>query len=134
MKDLWVKADVAAKSAHILLKSGDADGAVSRAHYAMFDMARAVLAHIDPELARTKRHATVLSRFSQHIVRERGLDPEIGRILHEAFEARILVDYGEAPINAADDAEIVAAMDKFLAAVAALERGYFDDQRTSLSL
>ena len=76
---LWEKARRAAKTARANLEMGDVNAAANRAYYAMFDVARAVLMEIDPQLARAKRHATILNRFSQHMVRERGLDPELGR-------------------------------------------------------
>ncbi|MBL8510379.1 MAG: HEPN domain-containing protein, partial [Betaproteobacteria bacterium] len=37
------KADRACQSAHMLLASGDVEGACNRAYYAMFDAARAAL-------------------------------------------------------------------------------------------
>ncbi len=57
------KARRAAKSARALAASGDAEGAINRAYYAMFDAARAVLHHIDPASAAAKTHSTVLRRF-----------------------------------------------------------------------
>src|SRR5262245_48688189 len=61
----WNKGRIAARSARLLLDAADAHGAVDRAYFAMFHIARASLAHADPELARTKRHATVIGRFGR---------------------------------------------------------------------
>jgi len=40
-RHLWAKAHVASQSARLLIESGDADGAVNRAYYAVFGAARA---------------------------------------------------------------------------------------------
>ncbi|MFZ4061888.1 MAG: HEPN domain-containing protein [Polynucleobacter sp.] len=42
-KELFLKANIAAGSAKILLNAGDFDGACNRSYYAMFDAARAAL-------------------------------------------------------------------------------------------
>jgi uncharacterized protein (UPF0332 family) len=85
----------------------------------MFDMARAVLADIDPDLATAKRHQTVIRRFSEQMVRKRGLDPETGRSFRKAFDARAIADYGTAEVDLDRAATVVEAMEQFLAALSA---------------
>jgi uncharacterized protein (UPF0332 family) len=89
MNKLVTRAPAAARSARLLLDEGDTIGAVSRAYYAMFDLARAALRDIDPNLAAAKTHATIISRFSKHMVQDRGFPQELGRALRRAFDARL---------------------------------------------
>lgn len=117
----WSRARGADRSARLLLEAGDAEGAINRAYYAMFDVARAVLSDIDPELADAKKHQTVIRRFSEKLVRERGLDPEIGKDLRKAFDARLLADYGVGEIGLERATQVVETMERFLAALASEE-------------
>jgi uncharacterized protein (UPF0332 family) len=122
MMDFWSKAEAAARAAHLLIKAGDTDGAVNRAYYAMFDAARTALGAVDPALAEAKTHASILRRFSKHIVKEKGTNPLLGRFLNKAADARFTADYEEEPIDAAAAGEILANMDAFLAEVGKLLR------------
>jgi uncharacterized protein (UPF0332 family) len=96
---------------------GDTIGAVNRAYYAMFDLARAALRDIDPKLAVAKKHATIIARFSLHLVRERGFPQELGRALRRAFDARLLADYSDIAHTQAEARAIVDAMERFVVAV-----------------
>lgn len=89
----------------------------------MFDVARATLARADPELARTKRHATVIGRFGQHMVKGRGLDPALGRALSLAFDFRTIADYEPVRVDLNDAREMVDSAEAFLAALTAYEDG-----------
>ena len=120
MNDFWAKSVVAAGSARILLAQGDADGAVSRAYYAMFDAARAALESLDADLAVAKTHATIIRHFGKHIVVDQGLDPSLGRLLNTAEVLRIAADYERKQIDIAEAKEILDGMEKFLSAVASL--------------
>jgi uncharacterized protein (UPF0332 family) len=111
----------AAASAHLLLKNGDPAGATSRAYYAMFNVARALLwmkAGVEPEAS--KRHATVLRRFSEQFVKAGHLTPEIGQLLSKAGEARFIADYDEVDIGLEAARVRVEAMDRFIEAAAKL--------------
>lgn len=68
---LLSKARQALRSAVILLKSGDTDGACNRAYYAMFDSARAALHYAGHEEAAvtTKTHNGLITVFSLHLVK-----------------------------------------------------------------
>ena len=107
----------AAHSAQLLLDAGDANGAVNRAYYAMFHVARAALAQIGPEVGQAKRHVTVIGRFGRYMVRERGLDPELGRSFSLAFDLRTIADYEPVVVDASDARQIVSSAEIFVQAL-----------------
>lgn len=117
MNELVTRGRSAARSARVILEMGDTIGAVNRAYYAMFDLARAALRDIDPKLAVAKKHATIIARFSQHLVRERGFPQEHGRALRRAFDARLLADYSDIAYTQAEARGIVDAMERFVVEV-----------------
>jgi uncharacterized protein (UPF0332 family) len=117
MSDLLAKANGAARSARILFDAGEFDGAISRAYYAMFDLARVVLKDIDPKLAVAKTHSTIIARFSKHLAQNRNLQGH-GRALRQAFDARVVADYADLTISREEAARIIDLMEKFFAALA----------------
>lgn len=120
MRDIWRKAKSAADEARILLDAGRPDGAVSRAYYSMFDAARVALALNSAELADAKTHATILRRFSRHLIVTGKIDAAHGRALRRAFEMRLLADY-DAPSIPLDRARtIVDDAGQFLDAISVL--------------
>jgi uncharacterized protein (UPF0332 family) len=62
--DLLNRARQAAQSARTLLESGDPNGAVNRAYYAMFHAAHAALEHRGIEIASSKHGILVLALAS----------------------------------------------------------------------
>lgn len=119
MSELWHSARLSARTA---LEAGDLGSAVSRAYYAMFDVARAVLSKIDPELTDAKTHATIPRRFSEHVVRTLGLDRELAHSLRRAFETRLQVEYDvQVSISVDGATRLVDDMEKFVAALSHLE-------------
>ena len=124
MSDIYSdKRRVAACSARLLVDSADSDGAVNRAYFAMFHVARATLAEIDTELARTKRHATVIGRFGRHLVKGRGLNAELGRALSLAFDLRAIADYEPATVDPSEAREMVESAEAFINALLAPAKG-----------
>ena len=121
MNGLLAKAHRAEKSAIALLQMGDAEAAINRAYYAMYDAARAALQSIDPVLAAAKKHSTVIGRFSKYFVQERNFPKELGRSLSRAFDSRLVADYSDAPVAFETAAEVVEAMQRFIRAVEAIE-------------
>jgi uncharacterized protein (UPF0332 family) len=111
------KGRTAARSARSLLDGGDHDGAVNRAYFAMFHMARAALAGIGPELGQVKRHATVIGRFGRYMVKERGVDVQMGRALSLAFDLRTIADYEPIVVDLPEASAVVASAERFLIAV-----------------
>ena len=116
---LWEKGRTAARSARLLVDPAvaDANGAVNRAYFAMFHAARTALAAVDPHLGQVKRHATVIGRFGRHMVKDRGLDVQLGRDLSLAFDLRTIADYEPVTIDLGDAAELVGTTEGFVAAV-----------------
>lgn len=76
--------------------------AVSRAYYAIFHAARAVLwsRGLVP-----KTHKGLLQLFRQHLVQTGLADKQLGEVLHAAFEDRELADY-HAASGSFDRAEV----------------------------
>jgi uncharacterized protein (UPF0332 family) len=72
MKKARQKLDVASK----LIESGDYDDAVSRAYYAAFHAAQAMLASQGVE---ADTHAGVRTLFHLHFIKSKRLDPKFGR-------------------------------------------------------
>jgi len=110
-------ARTALSSASLLLGAGDTRGAVNRAYYAMFDAARAALAAIDPDLLKTKTHASIISRFGKHVVKERDFDRSLGRLFSQTEVARLAADYDHDSIDAVTAGAIVDGAQRFVAAV-----------------
>jgi uncharacterized protein (UPF0332 family) len=78
------------KSAGILLKDTDYESSVSRAYYAMFYSAQAVL--LTKNLSFSS-HKGVISAFGEHFVKTGIFSREMGRELNRAFEKRQVGDY-----------------------------------------
>jgi uncharacterized protein (UPF0332 family) len=110
--DLMTKAERAAKSARLLLKAGDVDGACNRAYYAMFDAARAALltsrTQVETEIART--HSGLISAFSLHLVKT-------GPVPVEAEEIRLAADYRGDQVDPEHAQRVVEQADSFVTAV-----------------
>jgi len=64
--------------------------AVSRAYYAMFYAATAALAHFN--ITRSK-HSGIVAAFGEYLVKSGEIEPEFGRMLPGAFDARQEADY-----------------------------------------
>ncbi len=77
-------------AAQLLVDNGFPAQAVSRAYYAAFYAAEAALLRIGQ--VRSK-HAGVIAAVGRHLVAERGLDPQAGRLLRSLFERRSRADY-----------------------------------------
>ncbi len=85
------KADRALTAACHLVESGDLEFAVGRAYYAMFYAAEALLE--EQELCFSK-HGAVHGAFGELFAKTGKLDPKLHRWLLDAFDARIVGDYG----------------------------------------
>ena len=118
MSELLTRARTAARSAHLLLGAGDWRGAVDRAYYAMFDLAKHALREVDPKLAVARKHTTIIARFSKHVVQEKGYPRDLGRALRRVFDARLVADYSDAATTREQATEVVEAMERFFAFIA----------------
>lgn len=118
-QDLLAKAIRAARSAKVLLDTGDADGACNRAYYAMYDAARAALlasgSPVEPEVAKT--HNGLISAFSSHLVKTGRVPVELGRTLNKAEELRLMADYKGDAVETEDAAWAVSQAQTFVQAM-----------------
>ena len=119
---LMAKARTACASARALLDRDDTDCACNRAYYAMFDAARAALLATGAEVAVNvgKTHSGVLTAFSLHLVKNGPVPREIGRLLKQAEEIRIVADYSGDSISLDDTRQLIEAAESFIAFLATL--------------
>ncbi len=116
MKDestkLLDKASRAVDAAEVLLAAGQADFAASRAYYAMFYAAEALL--VERGL-RFRKHGGVHSAFGRELVKTGLVDAKFHRWLLDAFDKRLLSDYGvEALVTARDAREVIDQASDFV--------------------
>ena len=119
---LMAKARTACASARALLDRQDTDGACNRAYYAMFDAARAALLATGADVTVNvgKTHSGVLTAFSLHLVKNGPVPIEIGRLLKQAEEIRIVADYSGDSIGPDDARRLVEAAETFVTRLATL--------------
>jgi len=91
VSDLLVRADDRLRAARHLVGGGHFSDAVSRAYYAMFFAARALLLERGIE-ART--HSGLVGMLYEHYVRSGVLDRNVAGLLPAAMAARHEADYG----------------------------------------
>lgn len=114
MSGFWWRAREAADDANALFRAGRYNNACSRAYYAMFTAARALLIERGHRPETAKRHATVLRLFSLEFVRDGPFDADDGRTLQRAGKTRITADYGEAGVTAEEARQVLASLDRFM--------------------
>jgi len=87
-------------AAQLLTENGFAAQAVSRSYFAAFYAAEAALLSVGE--VRSK-HAGVVAAVARVLVRDRGLNPEAGRLLRSLFERRSRADcdIGDTPAEEA---------------------------------
>ena len=113
MTNLFDHAREAAEEAAILFRTGHYSGACSRAYYAMFNAARALLAVRGHQPEEAKTHKSVLRLFSLEFVQTGSFDAQQGRALREAFDARHEADY-EGGVTKDEAARVIASMEQFM--------------------
>ncbi len=107
------RGDESLESAELLLAAGKLADAVSRAYYAAFHYARALLLTLGEE-ART--HAGIERLLHRDLVREGAFDPEVARLFSRLQKYRQDADYtAEFMFTVAGAAEEVAAARAFVA-------------------
>jgi uncharacterized protein (UPF0332 family) len=117
-RKLLEKAARAIEAAKTLLKTGSADFAAGRAYYAMFYIAEALL--LEKGLSYSK-HSAVHASFGKIYAKEGIIDSKFHRWLLDAFDQRIIGDYGvEAVITPEDVHQIVERANEFLATAKSL--------------
>lgn len=85
-----LRAEKALRSAKLLEENGEPEDAVSRAYYAMFHAARAILFSKD---VKAKTHRGTISLFGEKIVKEGVLSREFADMLRKALDLRQKSDY-----------------------------------------
>ncbi len=88
---LFTKARESLAAAQVLIKDGYYDFAASRAYYAMFYVASALLAVLGLSYS---SHAAVISAFGREFAKSGKLDPKFHRWLIDAQDLRNIGDYG----------------------------------------
>ena len=113
-QQLLDKAQRALGAAKTLLDHGDADFAAGRAYYAMFYVAEALLHEKD---LRSRKHAGVIALFGESFAKTGAMDAKFHRWLLDAFDKRILADYGiEAVLTREDSTQMITQAQDFLEA------------------
>jgi uncharacterized protein (UPF0332 family) len=82
-------------AARLLIDGGFAAQGVSRAYFAAFFAAEEALLALGETCS---KHSGVVSAFGRLVVREGGVDEDIGRLLRSLFERRNLADYVSADV------------------------------------
>ncbi len=120
-QQLLDKAYRALGAAKTLLDHGDADFAAGRAYYSMFYVAEALLHEKD---LRSRKHSGVIALFGETFAKTGVMDAKFHRWLLDAFDKRILADYGvEAVLTREDGAQMIVQAREFLEAARRLLEG-----------
>jgi len=121
-------AEESLETAQVILDSGRPAFAVTRAYYAMFYAAQALLSGMGLDFA---KHSAVMSRFGREFAKTGILPAELHRYLMDAFDARSDADYRfGGDLTEADAQMHISHAIEFLAAAREyLERKYPDEGR-----
>ncbi len=106
VQTLMARADKYLKSAKLLIDEDDNESAVSRAYYAMFYAAEAVL--LTKGLA-SDSHKGIISIFGEHFIKTGVFPKNLGRYLNQAFNKRQVGDYSHDFVFVEVEAEQVLA-------------------------
>jgi len=109
------RAEQSLQAARHLILGGYYDAAASRAYYAAFYAATAVLLHEGLEMS---KHSAVIASIHQRFVKTGKLDKERGQALNWLFELRSVGDYGGVEHVTREEVEqAIEAAEKFLEAI-----------------
>jgi uncharacterized protein (UPF0332 family) len=115
VKALLQKADESLRAAMLLQQEDFLDFAASRAYYAMFYAAQALL--LDRGLSFSS-HSAVIAAFGKEFAKPAILDPKFHRYLIDAQDYRNLGDYAIGPgVTSRQIEEILGWAEEFLSAV-----------------
>ena len=102
---MFEKASRAIRASELLLREElDPETSISRAYYAMFYVAEALL---NERGLRFRKHGGVHAAFGEHFAKTKTLDPKYHRWLLEAFNKRVSADYGVEALLTIEDAKVV---------------------------
>ncbi|KPK76888.1 MAG: hypothetical protein AMJ89_03345 [candidate division Zixibacteria bacterium SM23_73] len=91
IKDFTRKAKKYLNTAEHASNDGDYDSCVSRCYYAMFHMIEVLLL---TKGLKASSHKGVLSLFGEHFVKTGIFERELGKALNDAYDKRLIGDYG----------------------------------------
>ena len=113
------KAEKACSASRLLLENGYSDDAVNRAYYAMFDAARAALLVSDApiELNKIRTHNGLIGAFGNYLVENGSVSREMGRLLNQTKDVRLVADYDGVFVEPEDARTIVEQAERFVAAM-----------------
>ncbi len=114
IRELMSKASESLHAATVLLDAGHPDFAASRAYYAMFYAAQAMLLTRDE---RRSKHSGVIAAFGELVAKTGIMTTDSFRWLREAFDERNLCDYAFVRIERRRAEEIISAAERFVAEV-----------------
>lgn len=124
--DLMARAQSSLSAAQLLIDNDYPLEAVSRAYYAMFYAATALL---HTEGINVARHSAVISQVGQRFTKTGRLTPRLHRLLLDMFDERQLADYSGAgfdeervTLDLQSASEFVGAVQQYLE-----EQGYLED-------
>jgi len=116
-QDLLTQARRSVAAARLMLESGYPEVAVSRAYYAMFYCASALL---EGEGLRFSSHSAVIGGFGKQFAKTGRMPPELHRALISAEKLRLEADYLVGEVVSVEEArEQVARAEQFVAAAEA---------------
>jgi len=123
IKDFIDKAEKFLATAEHACDIGDYDSCVSRCYYAMFFMAEAALLTIN---VTASSHKGVISLFGERLVKPGIFGRDMGKALNEAYDERLIGDYGIGFIIREKDArDMLARAEDFVRRV----KGYLETRR-----
>ncbi len=103
------------RSARLGLEDGDADGAINRAYFAMFNIARAALLCAGvPEEGLPSEHKELIAALRQYAVQTGQIDRDLAGVLNKAENLRLQADYTGAEIEPPFAAEAVQRAELFV--------------------
>jgi uncharacterized protein (UPF0332 family) len=120
MDELLHKSRRSLAAAERLLGDGDYDFAVSRAYYAMFYAAQALLLTRD---IRRSKHSGIIAAFNEQFVREGKVPHQLFISLRDAFDDRAEGDYGLVVISEEQACAGIAAAREFVEEVSQVIAG-----------
>jgi uncharacterized protein (UPF0332 family) len=123
MSMLWEKALEAAEEARLLFQEGHPNGTLSRAYYAVFTAARALLVvSAGYDEADIRRHSAVLRIFPDQFVKTGLVDRDVGRRFHDLSQERANADYHPLSVSEDDAKDAIEFMERFLSEISELRQ------------
>jgi uncharacterized protein (UPF0332 family) len=114
-RNLARKSQRALRSARLGLEDGDSDGAVNRAYYAMFNIARAALLSGGvPEEGLPVAHKELIAAFRQYAVQTGQIDRDLAGALSRSQALCAQADDGRTELDAKAAADAVQRAESFV--------------------